>query len=93
MTAAHAGVSTTLAISGMSCGHCVQHVESALAALPDVTAHVDLDTTTAEVHHSTAVSLDVVVAAIEDAGYTARARSTMTALAGVTHIEGRPATT
>jgi copper chaperone CopZ len=69
MTAAR--VSTTLTISGMTCGHCVQHVESALSALPDVTAHVDLDSATAEVYHSSAVSLDDVVAAVEDAGYTA----------------------
>lgn len=71
MTAAHARVTTTLVISGMTCGHCVQHVESALAALPDVTAQVRLDRGTAEVHHPSAVSIEAVVAAVHDAGYPA----------------------
>ncbi len=71
MTAAHARVTTTLAISGMTCGHCVQHIASALAEIPDVTATVDLDHATAEVQHSTAVPVEVLVAAVLDAGYTA----------------------
>jgi len=71
MTAADTRVTTTLAISGMTCGHCVQHVESALAELPDVAARVALDTATAEVRHPSTVPLDALVAAIEDAGYTA----------------------
>jgi P-type Cu+ transporter len=71
VTAARTPVTTTLAISGMTCGHCVQHVESALAELVDVTAHVDLAGATAEVHHSPAVPVADLVAAIQDAGYTA----------------------
>jgi P-type Cu+ transporter len=71
VTAARAHVTTTLAISGMTCGHCVEHVESALAELAGVTVHVDLAGATAEVHHSPAVPVADLVAAIQDAGYTA----------------------
>lgn len=73
MTAAH--VTTTLVISGMTCSHCAQHVESALAAVPDVTASVDLDTATAEVHHDSTVPLMAVIEAVQGAGYTARTRA------------------
>jgi copper chaperone CopZ len=62
---------TMLTISGMTCSHCAQHVEGALGALPEVTARVDLDAATAEVHHPSTVTLDAVLAAVQDAGYTA----------------------
>jgi Cu+-exporting ATPase len=64
-------VTTTLDISGMNCDGCAQHVQGALAALPEVTARVDLAASTAEVHHPSTVSLDTVVAVVRDAGYTA----------------------
>lgn len=63
---------TILTISGMTCTHCAGHVESALGALPDVTARVNLDASTVEVHHPPSIPLDAVVAAIHDAGYTAQ---------------------
>ncbi len=59
----------TLAISGMSCGHCVKAVEKALAGVEGVTAN-------AVAVGSATVSLDParttqqqVTDAIEDAGY------------------------
>ncbi|OLT16986.1 hypothetical protein BJF78_13730 [Pseudonocardia sp. CNS-139] len=71
MTTAHAETTTTLAVTGMTCGHCVRHVEGALTALPGVTAEVDLDAATATVRHPSGIDMDAVLGAIEEAGYTA----------------------
>lgn len=62
---------TTLAVEGMSCGHCQQAVEDALASVPGVdTVNVSLDEAQASV--AGAADPDALVAAVEDAGYTAR---------------------
>jgi copper chaperone CopZ len=62
-----------IAISGMTCGHCVSRVSKALGALPGVrvdsvevgSAHVAFE--------AAAISRDRVLAAIRDLGYGAEA--------------------
>lgn len=65
---------TTLAISGMSCGSCVRHVASALDGLVGVVhVNVDLRTNEASVEHLPAfVDAASLIAAVRDAGYAAR---------------------
>jgi len=65
----------TLAITGMSCGHCVSHVKSALEKVDGVT-HVDvsLDENRADLTLSGNVGNSALVAAVEAAGYQAEAR-------------------
>ena len=64
----------TLAITGMSCGHCVSHVKSALEGLEGVIeANGSLEENRADVAVSTEVSDADLVAAVEAAGYQAEA--------------------
>ena len=66
----------TLAITGMSCGHCVSQVKSALEGLEDVErADVSLDRGQAEITLSAEVADTDLVAAVEAAGYGAEAPS------------------
>lgn len=61
---------TTLKITGMTCGHCVKHVETALRALPGVTAvAVDLETGEATVDGTADPA--AMVAAVEAEDYAA----------------------
>lgn len=62
---------TVYAVEGMSCGHCVRHVQEALLKLDNVTdAKVDLEEKTAKVWGD--VDADTVIKAIEQSGYSAR---------------------
>lgn len=65
---------TTLAISGMSCGSCVRHVVSSLDGLTGVVhVNVDLRTNEASVEHLPAfVDAASLIAAVRDAGYAAQ---------------------
>jgi copper chaperone len=65
-------MTTRLEIEGMTCGHCVDAVRRALAAVPGVTRviEVDRDRKTAAVEGDAPVA--DLIAAIEEAGYTAR---------------------
>lgn len=65
----------TLAVEGMTCGACVRHVEDALRALDGVTSvDVKLREGQAVVTHDPARTPVVrLLAALDDAGYTARA--------------------
>jgi copper ion binding protein len=57
-------------VEGMSCGHCVNHVKTALEELNGVNSvSVDLDSKTAVVEASGEVDNADIKAAIEDAGY------------------------
>ena len=60
----------TLMIEGMSCSHCSARVEKALNAVEGVKAHVDLKKKCAYVE--TDVADDVLVKAVEDAGYSVK---------------------
>ncbi len=62
----------SLALTGLHCAACVQRVEKAVASLPGVeSAAVNLATSTGTfVYDSDTVSLDDIVAKIQDAGYS-----------------------
>ncbi len=61
-----------LKISGMSCGHCVSHVKSALENIEGVSrSDVSLENHEAEVTLSSEVVDADLIAAVEAAGYQA----------------------
>ncbi|MEU9776920.1 heavy metal translocating P-type ATPase [Streptomyces sp. NPDC047968] len=64
---------TDLSVGGMTCAACVRRVERRLARLDGVTAVVNLATERARVTHPQDVGPEALVAAVESAGYTARA--------------------
>ena len=67
---------TVLDVSGMTCGNCVRHVQHALERVDGVVhVSVDLETGTARVAHEARAVLSMLVAAVEEEGYTARARA------------------
>lgn len=65
-------MTTTLTVTGMSCGHCEQTVVEALEALDGVSsASADNEADRAVIEGD--AELDSMIAAIEDAGYEASA--------------------
>lgn len=59
-----------LMIEGMSCGHCVKHVEEALLELDGViSAKADLEGKCAFVENDREITDDIFKKAIEEAGY------------------------
>ncbi|MDR2760066.1 MAG: cation transporter [Spirochaetaceae bacterium] len=61
---------TTLNIEGMSCDHCVRHVTGALKGIPGVKeAAVSLKEKNAVVDHEDKVTLELMKAAVVEAGY------------------------
>jgi len=63
-------MATTIAVEGMSCGHCEQTVEDALRGVSGVTdATADRESESASVDGDAEVS--ALVQAVEDAGYSA----------------------
>lgn len=64
---------TTLKISGMSCGHCVSKIETALQQQSGVDqAKVDLKKGIAKVKYDDSVqTVDSLTAAVQEAGYDA----------------------
>ena len=64
-----------LEISGMTCGHCVSHVKSALEAIGGVSeANVSLEGHEADLTLSGEVIDADLIAAVEAAGYQAEVR-------------------
>jgi copper ion binding protein len=61
-------MSMVLEVGGMSCGHCVSAITTAVSALPGV-AGVDVDLGAGTVRVSGSPDTVQVAAAIEDAGY------------------------
>jgi copper chaperone len=61
-------MSMILEVRGMSCGHCVSAITSAVSALPGI-AGVDVDLGAGTVSVSGTPDAVQVTAAIEDAGY------------------------
>lgn len=61
-------MSVSLAVQGMSCGHCVASITSAVSPLPGVTG-VDVAPTVGTVRVDGTPDTRAVAAAIEDAGY------------------------
>lgn len=67
-----ADTTTELIVTGMTCGHCVGAVQAELEQVPGVSAAVvDLETGRASVTMSAAVEPASLVAAVEEAGYSA----------------------
>ncbi|MEZ6036597.1 MAG: heavy metal-associated domain-containing protein [Planctomycetota bacterium] len=64
---------TSLHVTGMTCNHCVHHIQKALAALPGVqSAEVDLARHRARVlHDPSRAPVEALIAAIVDEGYEA----------------------
>ncbi|MDB5885947.1 MAG: Cu(2+)-exporting ATPase [Polaromonas sp.] len=80
-------------VEGMTCGACVARVEKALAALPGVEeVHVNFATEHASVRSARGITLDMLKAAVEKAGYAvgstsgsaAREQSLRLAIGGMT---------
>lgn len=59
----------TMIVEGMSCGHCSARVEKALNALEGVKATVDLESKTAAIETTGAVTDEQLKAAVVEAGY------------------------
>ena len=59
----------TLTITGMTCGHCQARVEKALNAMDGVKAKVDLKKNTATVKVDSSVTDEMLIKAVEEAGY------------------------
>ncbi|MFF5536439.1 heavy metal translocating P-type ATPase [Streptomyces cinerochromogenes] len=64
-------ITTDLAVGGMTCAACVRRVERKLGRLDGVTASVNLATGRARVSHPPRIAPEELVAAVEQAGYTA----------------------
>jgi Cu+-exporting ATPase len=68
--------SLTLSVDGMSCASCVGRAERALATVPGVrAARVNLASETAQVEYDAPADAGALVAALDKAGYPARART------------------
>ena len=65
------GRSVELVIGGMTCASCAARVEKKLNKLDGVTATVNFATETARVSYPGTASPDELIAAVEQAGYTA----------------------
>lgn len=64
----------TLSIDGMSCEHCVSHVQTALQSVDGVqSADVSLEGATARLELSADVATDALIQAVQEVGYDARA--------------------
>lgn len=65
--------SVTLKVEGMSCAHCVRHVQKALESAPGVqAAKVDLESRTAEIQFGAETDTAKLIGAVEAVGYTAQ---------------------
>lgn len=61
---------TSLTITGMSCGSCRHHVDAALRTVPGVTqVQIDLAAGTARIDHDGGMMPDRLIQAVESAGY------------------------
>lgn len=61
---------STIQVEGMSCGHCVNSVQTEVAAIEGVTAvDVDLATGQVTVTSDTPIDPNAMTTAVEEAGY------------------------
>ncbi|MCD2200708.1 MULTISPECIES: heavy-metal-associated domain-containing protein [unclassified Halobacterium] len=65
-------MTTTITVEGMTCGHCEQTVEEALEEVFGVTS-VTVDRESEQASIDGEAEVTALVAAVEDAGYTAHA--------------------
>ncbi|MEB5970163.1 heavy-metal-associated domain-containing protein [Enterococcus gallinarum] len=65
-------MNTTYLVPDMSCGHCKAKIEKEVNGLPGVqTAEVNVDTKVLSVTSDENLTVDEIVAAVAEAGYTA----------------------
>jgi P-type Cu+ transporter len=76
-----------LVISGMTCAACAARVEKKLGTIPDVMASVNYATAKAAVTAPSAMPVDVLIEAVEQAGYGAEPVPSAAARAGETSPE------
>lgn len=63
-------MTTTVKVTGMTCGHCVASVREEISEIPGVNAvDVDLATGTVTIESSRAVDPAAIKSAVEEAGY------------------------
>lgn len=61
---------TTVFVTGMSCGHCATSVREEVSDIPGVTAvEVDLDSGEVAIDSDGPVEVDAIKTAVEEAGY------------------------
>ena len=60
-----------LKVEGMTCGHCVKHVQQAIAKVPGVQGPVEVSLEKGEALVNGAPSLEAVLAAVSEEGYSA----------------------
>ena len=61
---------TTVTVTGMSCGHCATSVREEITEIPGVrTVEVDLASGKVTIDSDSAVEADAIRTAVEDAGY------------------------
>ncbi len=60
-----------LKIEGMTCDHCVMHVKQAIAKVPGVQGPVEVSLEKGEALVNGTPSVDAVLAAVSEEGYTA----------------------
>lgn len=62
--------STTITVTGMTCGHCVSSVKEEIGELPGVTdVRVDLESGRVEIDSTAPLSDEQIRAAVAEAGY------------------------
>ena len=67
---------TLLSVQGMTCENCVKHVRSALTSVPGVQdVEVSLEHASASVTHDDSADVAAMIAAVEEEGYEAEAKS------------------
>ena len=76
---------TTLSIDGMSCGHCVQAVTKALSAVPGVKVR-SVAVGSAVIEAADGWTTGKAVAALDEAGYPARAAADVPVTAATTPV-------
>jgi copper chaperone len=61
---------TTVTVTGMTCGHCVQSVQNELAKVPGVNdVQVDLASGKVEITSAAPIDGGAIAAAVDEAGY------------------------
>ncbi|UGT70949.1 copper ion binding protein [Nocardia gipuzkoensis] len=61
---------TTVTVTGMTCGHCVSSVREEVGRIPGVTdVKVDLASGRVDIDSDTPIQRDAIAAAVDEAGY------------------------
>lgn len=61
---------TTVTVTGMTCGHCVSSVREEISEIPGVTGvEVDLASGRVDIESNTAIDSAAIAAAVDEAGY------------------------